>query len=86
MSQVQITLDNDTLAMLDATAKASTFSREEALREAIEQYSAYDRWFRARVEEGLADLAAGRVVSNEEAKERSRIRLERFLAAKEAAK
>lgn len=86
MSQVQITLDNDTLALLDATAKASTFSREEALREAIEQYSAYDRWFRARVEEGLADLAAGRVVSNEEAKERSRIRLERFLAAKEAAK
>lgn len=71
MSQVQITLDNDTLALLDATAKASTFSREEALREAIEQYSAYDRWFRARVEEGLADLAAGRVVSHEQVERES---------------
>ena len=66
MSQAQITLDSASVAMLDATAAASAFSREEALKEAIEQYCAYDQWFRARVEEGLAALAAGDVVSNEQ--------------------
>lgn len=69
MAQVQITLDGASVAMPDATAAASAFSREEALKEAIEQYSAYDRWFRAQVEEGIKAFEAGDVYSMEEVEE-----------------
>lgn len=82
MSQAQITLDAESVAMLDATAAASGFSREEALKEAIEHYSEYDRWFRAKVEEGEHAYLAGRYVSNEEAKQRSSEKLRQFIAAK----
>ena len=66
MSQVQITLDGASLAMLDAACAASAISREEALKESIEQYSAYDRWFRAKVQEGLSALEIGDVVPGDQ--------------------
>lgn len=82
MSQAQITLDAESSALLDAIAAASAFSREEALKEAIERYSEYDRWFRAKVEEGEKAYLEGRYVSNEEVKQRSQERLEQIISAK----
>lgn len=66
MSQTQIILDSATVAMLDSVAAASLLSREEALKDAVEHYTAYDRWFRAKVDAGLSALAAGDVLSNEQ--------------------
>lgn len=63
MSQVRITLDDERVGLL--AGAASVLSREDARKEAIEQDGAYDQWFRAKVEEGLKDLAEGRVVSHE---------------------
>lgn len=85
MPQVQITLDSECAAKLDAAAAASSLSREEALKEAIEQYIAYDRWFRAKVEEGERAWREGRYHSHEEVKERSRARLEKLLEARKVA-
>jgi len=82
LNMSQITLDAASAAMLDATSAPSAFSREEALKEAIEQYAAYDRWFRARVEEGEQAWLDGRYVSNDDAKARSKARVEQILAAK----
>ncbi|MDE5879741.1 MAG: ribbon-helix-helix protein, CopG family [Desulfovibrio sp.] len=67
MSLTQISIDADTLARLDATAAANSASREEALKEAIDTYCAYDRWFKEVVEEGRKAFREGRCVSNEEA-------------------
>ena len=67
MAQTQIFIDADMLARLDATSLANSVSREEALREAIDNYCEYDRWFRAKVEEGRKAYEEGRYVSNEEA-------------------
>lgn len=82
MSQAQITLDAESVALLDATAAASALSREAALKEAIERYSEYDRWFRAKVEEGEQAYLEGRYVSNDEAKQRSKEKLEQIIASK----
>ncbi|MDO5490722.1 MAG: hypothetical protein Q4F52_11580 [Bacteroidaceae bacterium] len=81
MSLTQVALDQESLAMLDATAVASTFSREEALKEAISQYCEYDRWFRAKVEEGRKAIKEGRFITNDEAKLRAAARRERILAS-----
>ena len=49
MAQTQISIDADMLARLDATSLANSVSREEALREAIDNYCEYDRWFMSSV-------------------------------------
>lgn len=66
MSQIAITLDNDTLALLDASAKFRSLSREDMLRQAIQDAAEYDRYYRESVEAGLRDVEAGRVISNEQ--------------------
>lgn len=66
MSQVAITLDSDTLALLDASAQFRSISREDMLRQAILETAEYDRYYRESVEAGLRDVEAGRVISNEE--------------------
>lgn len=83
MSLTQISIDAETLALLDATALANTVSREEALREAIANYCEYDRWFRAKVEEGERDYRAGRYVSQEEATRLAEERRKKLLAMAE---
>lgn len=72
MSLTQISIDADTLARLDATAAANSASREEALKEAIDTYCAYDRWFRNNVQRGLDDIREGRVLSGEEVEKEAR--------------
>ena len=42
-------------------------------------YDSYDAYVRAEVEAGLADVAAGRIVSNEVVQEESRVWRERML-------
>jgi len=81
MSMTQIAVDQESLAMLDSIAAASSFSREEALKEAIVQYSEYDRWFRAKVEEGRKAIKEGRFITNDEAKLRASARRKRILAS-----
>ncbi len=58
------------------------FMREyvQAAREKAE----YEEWFKAKVEAGLKAIQEGRVLSNAEVRERSRLRRERLLAAHEA--
>ena len=83
MAQTQISIDADMLARLDATSLANSVSREEALREAIDNYCEYDRWFRAKVEEGERDYRAGRYVSQEEATRLAEERRKKLLAMAE---
>ncbi len=66
MSLTQISIDAATLARLDALAADNTASREATLKEAIDQYYEYDRWFRDNVQRGLDDIREGRVFSCEE--------------------
>ena len=49
--------------------------------EAIVQYSEYDRWFRAKVEEGRKAIKEGRFITNDEAKLRASARRKRILAS-----
>ena len=42
----------------------------------------YEEWFAAKVQAGLRDVAAGRVVSHGDVKARSRARRERLLAGR----
>ena len=44
----------------------------------------YEEWFKAKLEAGLKAIREGRILSNEEVRERSRLRRERLLAAHEA--
>ena len=84
MSLTQVQLDQATLAELDATATATTFSRETALKEAIRNYSEYDRWFRAKVEEGRKAYLAGEVCSNEDVEREVELRRAEIFARAQA--
>ena len=68
MSMTQINLDSATLAALDACAEFRSLSREEMLREAINEAAEYDRYYRKEVEAGLRDTAAHRIISNDQMK------------------
>ncbi|MBD5627299.1 MAG: ribbon-helix-helix protein, CopG family [Desulfovibrio sp.] len=83
MAQTQISIDAAILDQLDATAASLSLSREEALREALDNYCEYDRWFRAKVEEGERDYRAGRYVSQEEATRLAEERRKKLLAMAE---
>ena len=65
MSQT-ISIDNATLASLDAAASLRNMTREDTLREAVDRLAEYDAWFRAKVEAGLHDVREGKVVPHEE--------------------
>jgi predicted transcriptional regulator len=41
----------------------------------------YEEWFKAKVEAGLKAIQEGRILSNDEVHERSKLRRERLLAA-----
>lgn len=44
--------------------------------EQIDQQAAYDAWYIAEVEKGLADVESGNVLSDEEAEEQMKILME----------
>jgi predicted transcriptional regulator len=82
MSLTQISLDEATLAQLDAVATARSLSREETVREAIKSLTEYELWFRRRVDKGLQDIREGRVLSSEEVDRRAESRRIRLLKSK----
>ena len=65
-AQLAITLKDDQKARLDALAEARHETVADVVAEAVSQYLEYDDWFAAEVEEGLADIRAGRVYSLDE--------------------
>lgn len=79
MSLTQISLDEATLAQLDAVATARSLSREETVREAIKSLTEYELWFRRKVDKGLQDIRKGRVLSSEEVDRRAESRRIRLL-------
>jgi predicted transcriptional regulator len=73
-----VPLDDKTAASFGKIAKASSMTEAELVRALIQDHirdqehpvpddpEAYDKWFRDRVDEGIADADAGRVHSSEE--------------------
>jgi predicted transcriptional regulator len=75
------TLKPEFEAKLSQLAERTHRSKEEALEEALNQALAYNDWFVAKVNEGLASLDRGEVVPDEQVlawiKERERSERER---------
>lgn len=61
-----VRLDEQTLQALDALAAQSRRPRSFLIQQAIDTYVAQQRWALAAVQRGAADIAAGRVVTNEQ--------------------
>ena len=59
MSLIQVALDTDTLARLDAAAATCALSREDALRRAVDCLVAWEQDFRADVAAGIASAERG---------------------------
>ena len=72
MAQTQISLDTAILDQLDATAASLSLSREDALREAIENLATWDARFREDVEAGIASAERGELLSSEVVEEEFR--------------
>ncbi len=78
MSQT-ISIDNATLASLDAAASLRNMTREDTLREAVDRLAEYDAWFRAKVEGGERAYREGRFISQEESTRRAQQRRFRLM-------
>jgi predicted transcriptional regulator len=61
-----IRLDDETLAAIDQIARQTERSRTSVVEQAVQTYVALQRWQLAKIQEGLDDLAAGRVASEED--------------------
>lgn len=66
MTTTAIELPDELRAQAEALAETTGRSLTEVLTEAVAQGLAYDRWFRAAVEEGMRSAAEGRFASPEE--------------------
>jgi RHH-type rel operon transcriptional repressor/antitoxin RelB len=62
---LSIRLDSETKKRLDALAESSKRSKSFLAAEAIAQYVEAEEWRLAEIQEGLADLEAGRMVEHE---------------------
>lgn len=82
MSQITVNIDQDTLALLDESAAFRSLSREDMLREAINDAAEYDRYARSKIMRGLQDITEGRVYSSEEVDKRAEMRIARLLQEK----
>jgi len=80
MSMTQIAVDEATLLSLDAAAAFRSLSREEMLREAVQNLSDYDNWFHGKIEESLQAYDAGDVHSHEEVELEAEQRIVEILA------
>lgn len=63
---VTIELDEADEAQLRAIAEHEQLSPEEVLKSALAERLAYDRWFRAAVQEGRASAERGELYDQEE--------------------
>ena len=59
---------------LDELADAYQRSRSQLVLQAVSRYVEYEQQFRAAVQEGLADIEAGRVVAHDEMLKKFNIR------------
>ena len=69
MSLIQVDLDSDTLARLDAAATTCALSREDALRKAVDCLVAWEQDFRADVAAGIASADRGELHPSGEVEE-----------------
>jgi predicted transcriptional regulator len=72
--RVAIDLDEEQKARLDALAQSREASPADLIVEAVTAYLEHDAWFRAEVQKGLDDVAAGRVHDWREVKAELRAR------------
>jgi predicted transcriptional regulator len=63
---VSIPFDDTEKAELDRIARHQNLTVEALIRRLVEQRFEYEAWFRAEVQKGLDDVAAGRLLSHEE--------------------
>ena len=61
-----ISIDPERLAEIDALATSTDRTRDEVVREAIDEYLYTSAWQMERIEAGLAAVREGRVVPAEE--------------------
>ncbi|MCL1927024.1 MAG: ribbon-helix-helix domain-containing protein [Syntrophorhabdaceae bacterium] len=64
--------DEDTLTRLDETSAAMKRPRSALIKEAVTRYLDYLAWYEVEIQKGVDDLAAGRVKSHAEVKDRVR--------------
>jgi len=77
--QVSFKLDADKKRRLEALAIATRRTRTFVLEEAINQYLDLNEWQLKKIEEGLGDAKAGRVVDSETLVKQLEQRVERSL-------
>ena len=77
---VTLSMTDEQKAMLDELARRQHAPVKAMLLDGIERMFDYDTRLRAKVQEGLDDIAAGRVYTHEEVVEMSRERREELLA------
>lgn len=82
MTQAAVNIDQETLSLLDESAAFRLLSREDMLRQAINDAAEYDRYARSKIMRGLEDIAEGRVYSSEEVDARAELRIARLLQEK----
>lgn len=75
---LSITIDEETLAKLDASASFRSLSREAMLKEAIDQATAYDKYYLENVEAGIRDADEGRVISAEQMEKEAQALLSQY--------
>jgi len=86
-STFTIRVDDDLKDAFSEAAKINDRTGAQLVRDFMRDYvqtarekGEYEVWFKAKVEAGLRDIEAGRVISHEEVKARSAARRERLLA------
>ncbi len=77
---VTIELDDEEGAQLQALAELGAMSREDVAKQLLAERLDYDRWFRARVREGIEAADRGELIDHEEVLARSAARREKLLA------
>lgn len=90
-STFTIRVDDHLKEAFTEAARVSDRTGAQLIRDFMREYvqtarekAEYEAWFKAKVEAGLKAIQEGRVLSNAEVHERSRLRRERLLAAHEA--
>jgi len=60
-----VRLDQRTLKRLDGFARAKSRSREWVVKQAVEHFIDYERWFAREVKAGLRDAERGRLLEHD---------------------
>ena len=87
-STFTIRVDDHLKEAFTEAARVSDRTGAQLIRDFMREYvqtarekAEYEEWFKAKVEAGLKAIQEGRILSNDEVHERSRLRRERLLSA-----